>query len=91
MAIAALLVWLELSLSIPKFELDGNEVSVPRSGGEKNYVCAEPRSWECLELTFPSLNTSTGIQNFSQHVYTGLCSLFWETCRGMPLGSDPPL
>ncbi|MCJ1286908.1 hypothetical protein MMC26_006254 [Xylographa opegraphella] len=37
-ALAALLVWLELSLSIPRYELDGNEVSVPRSGGEKNYL-----------------------------------------------------
>jgi len=37
-AIAAILVWLELSLTLPKFELDGNEVSVPRSGGEKNYA-----------------------------------------------------
>ena len=36
--VAALLVWLELSLSIPRYELNGNEVSVPRSGGEKNYV-----------------------------------------------------
>ncbi|MCJ1296537.1 hypothetical protein MMC34_008103 [Xylographa carneopallida] len=37
-SIAALFVWLELSLSIPRYELDGNEVSVPRSGGEKNYL-----------------------------------------------------
>ena len=37
-SIAALLVWLELSLSIPRYELNGNNVSVPRSGGEKNYV-----------------------------------------------------
>ena len=36
--VSALLVWLELSLTLPKFELNGNEVSVPRSGGEKNYV-----------------------------------------------------
>ncbi|MCJ1405222.1 hypothetical protein MMC11_008449, partial [Xylographa trunciseda] len=37
-AVAALLGWLELSLSIPRYEMDGNEVSVPRSGGEKNYL-----------------------------------------------------
>ncbi|MCJ1391150.1 hypothetical protein MMC18_004012 [Xylographa bjoerkii] len=37
-SVAALLVWLELSLSIPRYEVDGNEVSVPRSGGEKNYL-----------------------------------------------------
>lgn len=39
-SLAALLVWLELGLCIPRFELNGNEVSVPRSGGEKNYVSA---------------------------------------------------
>ena len=47
---AALLVWLELGLSIPKFELarknetetahegDLSLQCVPRNGGEKNYV-----------------------------------------------------
>ncbi|MCJ1472324.1 hypothetical protein MMC13_000971 [Lambiella insularis] len=44
-SIAAILVWLELSLSIPRYELDGNEVSVPRSGGEKNYASTTSRSW----------------------------------------------
>lgn len=48
-SIAGLLVWLEVGLSIPKFQLPDstNEprwegerhfISVPRSGGEKNYV-----------------------------------------------------
>ena len=48
--ICSLLVWLEFGLSIPKFELqnrndddspaEGESLqSVPRSGGEKNYVC----------------------------------------------------
>ena len=37
-SIAGLLVWLELGLSIPRFDIDGNMISVPRSGGEKNYV-----------------------------------------------------
>ena len=51
-AIAALLCWLELGLSIPKFEIphiastehqhkgegETKEENVPRSGGEKNYV-----------------------------------------------------
>jgi len=37
--IAATMVWLELSLSVPRFELSpGREVAVPRSGGEKNFV-----------------------------------------------------
>ena len=51
--LCGLLVWLELGLSIPKFQppdgeagalLDGEEAfeNVPRSGGEKNYVrCPE--------------------------------------------------
>jgi hypothetical protein len=37
-SIAALLVWLTFARTIPRFEVGGNEVSVPRSGGEKNYV-----------------------------------------------------
>ena len=51
-AISALLCWLELGLSIPKFEIpntdsteshhegegETKEENVPRSGGEKNYV-----------------------------------------------------
>lgn len=47
---SALLVWLELGLSVPKYELPSRELteageegatmlqSVPRNGGEKNYV-----------------------------------------------------
>lgn len=34
------LVWLEFGLSIPREHVDGKERAVPRSGGEKNYVCA---------------------------------------------------
>ena len=49
-SISALLCWLELGLSIPKFDLTAfgsreypsenpkNMENVPRSGGEKNYV-----------------------------------------------------
>ena len=48
--ISALLIWLELGLSVPKFELVNREETetsrqgeeslqcVPRNGGEKNYV-----------------------------------------------------
>ena len=51
---SALFVWLELGLSIPKYELpitvsaEGGEEgasalqSVPRNGGEKNYVSPPP-------------------------------------------------
>jgi hypothetical protein len=40
MAFMALCVYLELGLSIPKYKLRGGDrmVSVPRSGGQKNYV-----------------------------------------------------
>ena len=51
-AISALLCWLELGLSIPKFEIPNTshqegeakkkEENVPRSGGEKNYVSYIP-------------------------------------------------
>lgn len=41
-AMASVLVWLEMGLSVPRFDVHGNEVSVPRSGGEKNYVGAQP-------------------------------------------------
>jgi hypothetical protein len=36
---SGLLVWLELGLSVPRQRVrDGSKKSVPRSGGEKNYV-----------------------------------------------------
>ena len=41
----SLCIYLELGLSIPKYPLRGRGdrlVSVPRSGGEKNYVCLPP-------------------------------------------------
>ena len=44
-AICGLAVWLELGLSIPKFNVEGTQVSVPRSGGEKNYVSIASRIW----------------------------------------------
>src|SRR2546421_89047 len=38
-AASGLLVWLELGLSVPRQRVrDGSKRSVPRSGGEKNYV-----------------------------------------------------
>ena len=38
-ALASVVVWLELGLSVPRFEVeDGSYQSIPRSGGEKNYV-----------------------------------------------------
>jgi hypothetical protein len=38
-ATSGLLVWLELGLSVPRQRVrDGSKKSVPRSGGEKNYV-----------------------------------------------------
>ncbi|KAH0561983.1 hypothetical protein GP486_003312 [Trichoglossum hirsutum] len=40
-AISGLLTWLELGLTIPRFEVEGNETGVPRSGGEKNYVSTD--------------------------------------------------
>ena len=53
-AISALLCWLELGLSIPKFKVpstddtgrrnEEEEENVPRSGGEKNYVSHVPCS-----------------------------------------------
>lgn len=58
---SALFVWLELGLSIPKYELpvaesaEGGEEgasalqSVPRNGGEKNYVSSPPSAPHCLE------------------------------------------
>ena len=40
-ALCGLSVWLELGLSIPFRRIPGRQekTSVPRSGGEKNYVC----------------------------------------------------
>lgn len=61
-AIAAVLCWLELGLSIPKFQVpvtdstepchegqeETKEENVPRSGGEKNYVSPMPYSYDLL-------------------------------------------
>jgi len=30
--------WTEMGLSIPRHEVDGEQVSTPKSGGDKNYV-----------------------------------------------------
>ena len=38
-ALCGTLVWIEFGLSIPREHVDGKERAVPRSGGEKNYVC----------------------------------------------------
>jgi O-antigen/teichoic acid export membrane protein len=65
-SIAALLVWLTLAKSIPRFEVDGQEVSVPRSGGEKNYVrtlvafplCAGSNQRYSSNTSTPHRNTS---------------------------------
>ena len=59
---SALLVWLELGLSIPKYELPTRELStesreegetslqsVPRNGGEKNYVSPRLVVTQCFE------------------------------------------
>lgn len=37
-ALSGVLVWLEFGLTIPRHTINGTERSVPRSGGEKNYV-----------------------------------------------------
>lgn len=37
-SIAGILVYMELGLTIPIYRIGGVEVSVPRSGGELNYV-----------------------------------------------------
>lgn len=66
--ICSLLVWLEFGLSIPKFELqnwnkddtpaEGESLqSVPRSGGEKNYVsCCQ--SGHCIQLSLNEAPTA---------------------------------
>ena len=38
-AFAGMTVYLELGLTIPRYNVGGGWRSVPRSGGEKNYVC----------------------------------------------------
>lgn len=75
---AGLLVWLELGLSIPKFQppdtaneprREGEKpfISIPRNGGEKNYVglftkCAWRRNTHCNQLEYiyksPSFRTT---------------------------------
>lgn len=35
---AGILVYMELGLTLPLYRFDGVEISVPRSGGELNYV-----------------------------------------------------
>ena len=67
-SVAALLVWLELSLSIPRYELDGTEVSVPRSGGEKNYVSALFR-----RQVIPGLTGLVGIYLRESEIINDMC------------------
>jgi len=74
---SALLVWLELGLSIPKFEVANRDSAearrdgetkwepVPRNGGEKNYVSLPPLGTLGIEiwfLTSRSSNLSTSEQ-----------------------------
>lgn len=40
MGMAGILVYMELGLTLPLYRFDGVEISVPRSGGELNYVSA---------------------------------------------------
>lgn len=48
-ATAGLLVWLEMGLSVPRrLVREGNKKSVPRSGGEKNYVSTAPLPCQCM-------------------------------------------
>jgi hypothetical protein len=37
-AMAGILVYMELGLTLPLYRFGGKDVSVPRSGGELNYV-----------------------------------------------------
>jgi amino acid transporter len=37
-SMAGILVYTEFGLTIPRHDFDGEKKSVPRSGGEKNYV-----------------------------------------------------
>lgn len=50
-----LLVWLELGLTVPKTVIRGMRFSVPRNGGEKNYVSYSPfeheSHWQFVLLT----------------------------------------
>jgi len=65
-SLAASLVWLELGLSTPRLPVPGvGKRSVPRSGGEKNYVrhihqpCSPSKADETkLEYIFPHLLTT---------------------------------
>lgn len=77
-AVAGLLVWLELGMSIPKFQppespnelrREGERpfVSIPRNGGEKNYVgLSTDCAWRLI-LTPISSSISIKIRDFAQH------------------------
>ena len=39
-AVAVTLLYIEFGLTIPRYEIRGTKVSVPRNGGELNYVRA---------------------------------------------------
>jgi hypothetical protein len=43
---AGIVVYMELGLTLPLYRFDGVEISVPRSGGELNYVSVA----ECYHL-----------------------------------------
>ena len=48
---AGIVVFMELGLTLPLYRFDGVEISVPRSGGELNYVSSS------MELFLISANT----------------------------------
>lgn len=85
-ALSALHVWNELGLTIPR----NRGRSVPRSGGEKNYVRgSRPAMLSSRADQASSLNTWSDRPASSSPVSTALSSSFWATCREMPfsLGS----
>lgn len=47
-AICGILVYMELGLTLPLYRFGDKEVSVPRSGGELNYVSSALRLLGCF-------------------------------------------
>jgi hypothetical protein len=49
-AIAGIIVYIEYGLSIPRRKVHGNDVAIPRSGGDLNYV-SMANTFNVLSLT----------------------------------------
>jgi hypothetical protein len=73
-ALAGTYIYVDFGLTIPRWHWKGEKVSVPRSGGELNYVSLVNLQLLHRQLTFYSSITSSKAPSFLLHVSLELAS-----------------